>query len=924
MRANLVQREPARLEHWRTTEAYRKALAANAGSPAFILHDGPPFTSGDAHIGTALNKVLKDCVLRYKLARGFHAPFVPGWDCHGLPIEAKVTRQLQAEGKSLPPAELRDACAAFSRRYIESMRKQFQRLGVIGDWENEYRTLDPTYEAEVLRAFADFVGHGLVYRSKKPVYWSIACETALAEAEIEYRDHTSPSIWVAFSVIDAGRLQLPSGPAPEVVIWTTTPWTLPANLAIALHPNLDYAVVRAGDRRFLVAAGAVERFAADCGLEGVTTEATLPGRELEHLRTRHPFIDRESPVVLAEYVTLESGTGCVHTAPGHGLEDYHTGLAYGLEIYCPIDDQGRFVDDGRIPPALVGLGILDDQGRSPANRGVLEMLRANGALLRQHSLNHSYPHCWRSKTPVVFRAMDQWFISVDREDLRRRALDAIGEVTWHPAWGENRIRGAVEGKPDWCISRQRQWGVPIPAFFDAEGKAFLDAGVVRGLAAKIAHEGTGFWFRSAAATLLEGIELPADWPSPDSLAKGTDTLDVWIESGASHLAVLAAREGLDWPADLYLEGSDQHRGWFQSSLWTAMVSRGRPPYRQVLTHGFIVGQDGRKISKSDGKPQTSDTFVERYGADVIRLWIASEDFRNDIPLSEEILKHIAETYRLLRNTFRFQISNLFDFQAESHAVPEDRLDPIDRWALARLREFCAAATRAYDQFEFHRVYQLANQFCAVTLSSQYHDILKDRLYTLEPGHPLRRSSQTVIARGFHALVRTLAPILPFTTDEAWAHFLGGADFSDQSLLQAGWPEEATQPPDTALLADFDELLRLRGRVNEQIEAARQAGTMGKSTDARIRFTGPADDPAAVLLTRHRGLLEELFIVSQVSLEFGSHDAFAVVAEPALGGRCPRCWRWYESLSGGRDNDELCPRCHAALDSLGTSVNTTHG
>ncbi|MEZ5275997.1 MAG: isoleucine--tRNA ligase [Opitutaceae bacterium] len=908
MRANLTAREPKRLAHWESIDVYHRALEKNRDGPSFVLHDGPPFTNGHVHIGTALNKILKDTIVRFHLARGHHAPYIPGWDCHGLPIEAKVTRELQEKGQMLETPELREACAAFSRSYMETMRPQFARLGVLADWAAEYRTMDPAYEATVLRTFAAFVEQGLVYRSKKPVYWSIPCETALAEAEIEYKDHLSPSIWVRFGVTDPSKLGIDG--KLSAVIWTTTPWTLPANLAIAVHPALDYSVLRHGDEHFLVASALAERFATETGLGNLSEVRTIRGAELEHLETRHPFIDRASPIVLAEYVTTEAGTGCVHTAPGHGLEDYQTGLAYGLDIYCPLDDKGAYVDDGRIPADLVGLSVLENDGWSDANKAVLRKLEATGSLVKLSKLKHSYPHCWRSKTPVVFRAMDQWFISVDHDGLRQRALKALGEVEWIPAWGENRIRGAVESKPDWCISRQRQWGVPIPAFFDDDGNALLDAGVIRGIADKVEQAGVNLWFRESPEELLSGIELPGDWKSRP-LHKGTDTLDVWIESGSSHLAVLKSR-GLPWPADLYLEGSDQHRGWFQSSLWTGMVVAGHPPYRKILTHGFVVGQDGRKISKSDGKPQTADTFINKYGADVIRLWVASTDFRNDIPVSEEILGHIGETYRLFRNTLRFQVSNLFDFELERHAVEPAALDPIDQWALAKTDELLAQATDAFGKIELHRVYQLCNQFCSVTLSSLYHDILKDRLYTLAPDDPLRRSSQTAIHRIFTTLIRVLAPILPFTCDEAWSYHRQKQEYGNDALILHGWPDAQNDRTRTTTMIEIDEILQFRGRIYEKLEQLRQAGSIGKSLEAAVTIRADTSSPLSGLLTKYRESLPEIFIVSQVHLVAKDGGEPEISTCPAEGDRCPRCWRTLEPIDPA-SSDPLCPRCAAATE-----------
>lgn len=909
MRANLVAREPERIDHWEKNALYQAIQEKNADGPAFILHDGPPFTNGDVHIGTALNKIPKDIILRYKSMRGFRTPYIPGWDCHGLPIEHKVAKELRQEGKSLSVVELRDACAAFSRGYIEKQRAQFKRLGVLADWEHEYRTMDPAYEAEIVRAFANFVEQGLVYRAKKPVYWSIPCETALAEAEIEYRDHTSPSIWVRFLLADPTPFGL-AGPV-SVVIWTTTPWTLPANLAVAVHPRLDYAFVEAQGETFLVATDLVKAFAADCDLVDIKIVKTLTGSELENTPARHPFIDRASPIILAEYVTTETGTGCVHIAPGHGPDDYVTGQRYGLPPYCPLDDLGRYIDDDQMPKDLVGLTVLETKGKCPANIAVLAKLKEGGHLLQLKRLQHSYPHCWRSKTPVIFRAMDQWFVALDQNDVRPKALAAISQVKWIPEWGENRIRGTVESRPDWCISRQRSWGVPIPVFYDEKGNPFLDASVIRALADKIETEGTQLWFKEDPTTLLDGIELPEAWQGK-TLRKGTDTLDVWIDSGVSHLAVLKKRPNLQWPADLYLEGSDQHRGWFQSSLLTSIIATGQAPYKKVLTHGFVVGADGKKISKSDGKPQTADYFVRKFGADVIRLWVASIDFRNDIPISDEILNHVADSYRTLRNTLRFQISNLFDFDPAQHALPYADLDPIDRWALHQTSKLVREVTAAYEDLEFHRAYQQLTHFCTVTLSAIYHDLLKDRLYTAAPHLPARRSSQTAIQQIFDTLVRLLAPVITFTADEAWAYAAQDQDFVDQGVHLQSWP--APPPEWTAPEIDLEirALLEFRDQVNDKLEACRQKKEIGKSLDAAVAIEGNPEDTTMGLLQRYKSFLPELFIVSQVDLTSAETPHVEPSARHAAGVRCPRCWRWVPSLSKVTDGIEVCPRCEEAL------------
>jgi isoleucyl-tRNA synthetase len=949
MRAGLAQREPGRVAHWEKMGLYAAIQTKRAAAPAFILHDGPPFTNGDVHIGTALNKVLKDTINRYKSMRGFRTPYVPGWDCHGLPIEQKVSREIQEKQLNLTTAEMRARCDAFAESWIKKQTTQFKRLGVLADWANEYKTKEPRFEADIVRTFAAFVENELVYRSKKPVYWSIPFETALAEAEIEYKDHVSPSIWVKFAVPteQAAKFNLPADKPLFIVIWTTTPWTIPANLAIAVHPEVDYVVADVGSQRIIVAQALLGAVLKAAKFDGTaSTVHSLKGAALEHLQPRHPFIDRASPVVVADYVTTESGTGCVHTAPGHGAEDYQTGLRYKLEIYCPVGDDGRYVDDGKVPADLVGLSCLETvedlaaKKTSPANIAVLKKLDAAGALFAKERYTHSYPHCWRSKTPIIFRAVDQWFVSLDKNGRRPAALREIEKIAanhgWIPAHGEARIRGAVESRPDWCISRQRAWGVPIPAFYDEKKNAYLDAGVVRGVADKFAQHGTNFWYDASPAELLAGVKLPAGWPAPERLTKGRDTLDVWIDSGSSHAATLKhGQGGTHWPADLYLEGSDQHRGWFQSSLWTSVIAFDAAPYRNVLTHGFIVGKDGKKISKSGQyeKPPTSDNYVAQYGADVIRLWIASQDFREDIRVSDldkdlknasSILNVVAESYRLIRNTFRYQLSNLFDFDPLRDAVPLEQMDTLDRWALHQTASLIRECTAAYEAFEFHRVYQLCNQFCSVTLSAVYHDILKDRLYTHGTRSPLRRSSQTAIQHIFNSLVRLLAPVLTFTCDEAWSYATAKVEYSGDSVHLQDWPVAPETWTNPVIEADVAALLRVRTLVNEAIEPHRAAGKLGKSLDAAVTLAAPAGEALSGVLEKHRDSLPELFIVSHVTLASSAPTPSDSTAKPGAAAavtvrpcselghvRCPRCWRWVPTLASS-SHGEVCPRCAEAL------------
>ena len=912
MRANLVEREPERLSFWEDSRLYNRLIERNAQGESFVLHDGPPFTNGDVHLGTALNKTLKDTIVRYKNARGYRVPYVPGWDCHGLPIEHKVTKSLRDEGKTVDALQLRQACKEFSEGFIEIQRAQFKRLGVLADWSREYRTMTPAYEATILRTFAEFVDKGLVYRSKKPVYWSIPCGTALAEAEVEYKDHISPAVHVRFKLQSSGDLDL--GQNAYVPIWTTTPWTLPANLAIAVHPRETYREVKSNGDSYWVAAILAESFVETCGLEQISFGRELLGEALTDWITTHPFIDRQSPILSAEYVTMDAGTGCVHTAPGHGLDDYITGNAHGLEIYCPLDDKGKYLDDGQVPSCLVGLSVLSTKKGCQANDGVLALLEETQSLLHLEKHPHQYPHCWRSKTPVVFRAMDQWFVSLDQDGMRDAALEAIEEVDFTPDWGRSRIRGFLEARPDWCISRQRSWGVPIPVFHDEDGEALLDADIVRGIAEKVEKSGTDLWFQSSEEELLEGIPVPEGWQGK-TLRKSTDTLDVWIDSGCSHRAVLQRDDNLKWPADLYLEGSDQHRGWFQSSLWTSMIADGRPPYLKLLTHGFVVDGDGRKISKSDGKPQTADSYVARFGADVLRLWVCSEDFRNDVPLSEEIFKQVTQIYRSLRNTLRFQLGNLYDFERDRDEVSLPELSPLDQWALSETVIALNKVTVAFEANQFHKAVQILNRFCGTVLSATYHDVLKDRLYTLAAQDSLRRSSQTAIEKIFQVLVRLLGPIIPFTADEAWSHFSEGSDFSEEALCLQPWPIADTSWYDDEVVLEVRAILDFKANfLNEKLEELRVRKEIGQSLDAEVEIRGNSASETFAVLSKFEAELPELFIVSSVILVDEPETELSMQVRHASGVRCPRSWRWVPKLVSVGPWGEVSPRCAEALAS----------
>ncbi len=912
MRADLVNREPKRIQMWADHDLYKKIQEKNKNGEPFILHDGPPFTNGDVHIGTALNKILKDIIIRYRSMHGYRTPYIPGWDCHGLPIEHKVSKELKRNNNSLDITKLRHECATFSENYIKKQRKQFERLGILADWEHEYRTMSPKYEETVINFFADCVSQGLIYRGKKPVYWSIPCHTALAEAEIEYRQHTSQSIWVKFKLSASSADKLGISNNTYAVIWTTTPWTIPSNLAIAVHPNFNYVVIKTNDEYYIVCEDLVKNFSQECSLEYKILK-TFKGSELEGIITQHPIINRTSPIVLANYVTTDAGTGCVHTAPGHGLEDYTTGLNYKLDIYSPIDDNGCYVDDGKIPEELVGISVLESTpGKCRANSKVIELLKRSGALLHEKEITHQYPFCWRSKTPVIFRAMSQWFISLDKNDLRKKLLDTISHVSWFPKWGENRMRAAIETRPDWCISRQRAWGIPLPVFYTANNEPLVDEYVIREIAKKIGEYGSNFWFESTVAEILSGITIPTNWEIA-SMVKSTDTLDVWLDSGNSHRAVLKNNSEVSWPADIYLEGSDQHRGWFQSSLWTSVISEnGKAPFKTILTHGFVVDENKKKVSKSDNKPQTADDYVNHFGADVVRLWVASEDFRTDITVSDDIFDHIVSAYRVIRNTLKFQIGNLYDFNHKDDMIPQEEMTIIDKWILQKAKNLVCDVDKAYNAYDMHKVYQLINKFCSYNLSSIYHDILKDRLYTYAYNSYERRSSQSAIYIVLNILIAILSPILTFTCDEALAYLLTNTETSDQHVQLLDWPTSDIIKNFSKEEAEIDALLKLRDKVNEKLEQARQKKIIGQSLEAKIYINCPNNDPIASLIKTHINILEELFIVSQIEVTFNEQEETTIIVKHADGYKCPRSWKWVLDLVDARNFGKVSKKSFEAL------------
>ncbi len=911
MKANLPQREPEMLKRWQEENLYGQLRATAQGKPLFILHDGPPYANGYIHMGTALNKILKDVIVKSRQMAGLNAVYVPGWDCHGLPIEHEVDKHLGAKKRELSVIEKRQHCRDYAKKFIDIQRADFIRLGVLGDWYNPYMTMTEAYEAAIAREFARFYHKGGVYRSKKPIYWCNTCRTALAEAEVEYADHKSPSIYVAFQVKDDLSAKYPAllGLKTHLVIWTTTPWTIPANLAIAAHPEFEYVAVRHGDSAYILASRLAPLCMEAFGFKDWNQVAVIDPHDLEGIKAKHPLYDRESVGVLADYVTLEAGTGLVHTAPGHGREDYETGLRYGLEAYSPLDDAGRFTPE---------VGFFAGQEVFEANPKVVAKLQEVGSLLGTEQIKHSYPHCWRCKKPVIFRATDQWFISMEENKLRQRSLMAIqNDVRWVPKWGRERIYGMIENRPDWCISRQRSWGVPIIVFKCAAcGETVLTPEMSEAVVAAFEKDGADAWFAQTPQELL-GDLCACPLCGSAELNKEQDILDVWFDSGVSHAAVLENRKqwpDLRWPADMYLEGSDQHRGWFHSSLLCAMGTRGKPPYGMVLTHGFVVDGDGRKMSKSLGNVIPPQKIIDRYGAEILRLWVAAEDYTDDIRISEEILKQLAEAYRRVRNTMRFLLGNLYDFDPATDQVPASQMGEMDRLMLHRLEELKSRLTKGYQDFAFHTVYHGLHNFCAVDLSGFYLDVLKDRLYTSGAKSPARRAAQSVLYRLALDMVRLMAPILSFTAEEVWDH-LPGAKALGASVHLAAFPEADASALNPELAAKWERLLTVRAEVNKALDLARKDKTVGNSLEARLFLAGPAELMA--FLKENAGLLAEITMVSELALE--DEVAQPQVVSEALGGlqvgiapvphgRCGRCWMRLASVGGDSEHPELCHRC----------------
>ena len=919
MKANLPVAEPQMLARWNAMNLYGQLRDARAGKPKFVLHDGPPYANGSIHIGTAINKILKELVVKSKSMSGYDAPYVVGFDCHGLPIELKVDKELGAKKRDMSVLEFCRACRAYAERFIGTMTEQFQRLGILGTWDAPYLTMDYRYQAAIARTFGRFVEKGLVYKGKKPVHWCIHCRTALAEAEVEYADHVSPSIYVEFALAPESQAEIAqrvpklAGRNVSVVIWTTTPWTIPSNLAIAFHPEFDYAAYDLEGRAVIMAEGLASRVAEATGLAFGAPVAKMKGADLEKLRFRHPLYARDSIAVLADYVTLDAGTGAVHTAPGHGADDFTTGQRYGLEIYAPVGPGGHFLESVEL---FSGQRVFD------ANASVEQALKERSRLLHRSNFSHQYPHCWRCHNPVIFLATSQWFIRMDGDPaiaadgktpqtLREAALSAIdSDVKWIPAWGHDRIYNMVSSRPDWCISRQRVWGVPIPAVDCTKcGEAITTPGLVE-IAAKVfeAHGADAWYDRPVEDFLPSGLACPSC--SGTTFEKEMNILDVWFDSGSSHEAVLSVRPELTWPSDIYLEGSDQHRGWFQSSLLLGLGTRGRPPYRQVVTNGFVIDTDGQKMSKSIGNVIAPQDVINQSGADVLRLWAAMSDYWEDIRVSKEILTRASEAYRKIRNTLRYLIGNLYDFDPSRDRVSIDALEDVDRYILLRYGQVAKQTLAAYDAYDFSTIFQTVNAFTTVDLSAFYADVSKDRLYTFASGSKERRSAQTAMYVIADGLARLLAPILSFTTDELWQYLPGSRE---ESVHLALFPEGASLDglDDPALTTRWERLIAVRDQVLAKIEPLRKDKQIGSSLQAKVTLSATGDDLA--LLRSHEAQLPMLFIVSEVEVREGTQGGgLEISIDRARGVKCERCWRYVANVSSDPERPGICDRCQDAL------------
>ncbi|MGM8214398.1 isoleucine--tRNA ligase [Bacillaceae bacterium W0354] len=893
MRGNLPKREPEMQQHWEETKIYEKVQKRTQGRPMFILHDGPPYANGDLHMGHALNKILKDIIVRHKSMTGYHAPYVPGWDTHGLPIEVALTKKKKIDRKKMSVAEFRELCEQYAREQIDSQRTQFKQLGVRGDWDNPYITLDPAFEAQQIKVFGEMAKRGYIYKGKKPVYWSPSSESALAEAEIEYQDKRSPSIYVAFDVTD-GKGVLDGD--EKIIIWTTTPWTIPANLGIAVHPDLEYVVVEANGEKFIIAHDLLEEVTTKVEWDSPKVTKTLKGSELEYVECKHPFYDRDSLVMLGEHVTTDSGTGCVHTAPGHGEDDFWIGKKYGLDALCPVDDKGVFTEEA---PGFEGMFY------DKANKDITQKLEEVGALLKLEFITHSYPHDWRTKQPTIFRATSQWFASI--KDFRDQILEEIKNVNWHPEWGEVRMHNMIKDREDWCISRQRVWGVPIPVFYGENGEPIITDETIDHVSNLFREHGSNVWFEREAKDLLpEGFTHPS---SPNGkFTKETDIMDVWFDSGSTHQGVLVEREDLQRPADLYLEGSDQYRGWFNSSLSTAVAVTGKAPYKGILSHGFTLDGQGRKMSKSLGNVMVPAKVMKQYGADILRLWVASVDYQADVRVSDDIIKQVAEVYRKIRNTFRFMLGNLNDFNPATDRLADRDLEEVDKYMLIRLQDIIRKVNHSYDRYDYSTIYHTINNFCTVDLSAFYLDFAKDILYIEKEDNKRRRSIQTVYYEIVVSLTKLLSPILSHTADEVWNYIPG---VEEESVQLTDMPEARTIDKEDEIRTKWNDFIAVRENVLKALEEARANKVIGKSLDAKVTLVPKTDETKQLLHSMEH--LHQYLIVSEaevVDSKDGAkeYDRVSVLVEKHNGEKCQRCWVSSHSVGVDDKHPELCERC----------------
>ncbi len=908
MKADLPRREPEMLKMWEESKLYQQVRAQAAGKPRFILHDGPPYANGHIHLGHALNKILKDIVVKYKVMQGYDVPFTPGWDCHGLPVEHQLFKELKITKHEIDQVTFRQKARVYAQKFIDIQREEFKRLGLLADWDNPYVTMTNEYEAAIIGVFKELVRKDYIYKGLKPVHWCATCETALAEAEVEYADHSSPSVYVKFPVKDQKNT--------FVLIWTTTPWTLPANVAVAFHPESEYAYIQSGQETWIMAEQLVTRVMSKANLTDYAVTKKVSGKTMEGLKLNHPFIEREVVGILGDFVTMEDGTGVVHIAPGHGEEDFLAGKKYNLPVIAPVNDQGKFTSE-----------VKDFAGQFvfKANEPIIKLLESKGLLVHTEVISHSYPHCWRCKRPVIFRATEQWFLGVDRHGLRKELLENIKKVTWVPALSENRISSMVEQRPDWCLSRQRYWGMPIPIFYCKECNVeIMNVAAIQAVEDMVRSEGSDSWYTKPAEEIL-----PANIACPKcghrNFRKETDILDVWFDSGISHTAVLKHPEifpGVTWPSDMYLEGSDQHRGWFQTSLITSVAATGQAPYKTVVTHGFTVDGEGKKMSKSMGNVISPQDIYSQQGADIIRLWVSSEDYTEDARLSPDIIKRLTEAYRKIRNTIRYLLGNTYDFEAVKDAVPYAQLQDIDKWALHKLQELVTEVTRSYEAYQFHQVYYKIYNFCVVAMSSFYLDVLKDRLYTFKHDGLSRRSAQTVLYEILSTLARLVAPILSFTAEEIWRYIPGKN--KEKSVFLAKFPAVKKEFLNITLVTEWDKVLLLRGEISKALEIARRDKIINSSLAAKVQIFLPANHELAGILKSFAQSWSSILIVSQTALPvdpltgdklFASTEiaGLQVIVTKAEGVKCTRCWNYSKAVGQNKEHPEICDRCLSVVE-----------